>query len=280
MRNEPTSALVRGWLRSRPRLWRRLRATRLAIGRRMPPRAVEGVDGPVHPNDLMLRGRRPADVAHYRSVADTVLAALDRHAPGWDAGAPVLDVGCGYGRLTRRLVQRVDPALVTVNDIDADAVSFCASAFGVVGADDLGRLRRERPASFGTIVLLTVLTNVDASAFDDLLDSCAELLAPGGVLLVTTHGATAATSRVAHFGAAVESRHAAIADDLERHGISFHPYRHGTGALGLTWHAAAFVVERAAAAGLELVALDEAALDGVQDVWVLRRPETAADDRR
>src|SRR5206468_926069 len=42
-----------------------------------------------------------------------------------------LDFGCGYGRVVRLLVGRIEPSRLFVTDIVREAVTFCSSEFGV-----------------------------------------------------------------------------------------------------------------------------------------------------
>jgi SAM-dependent methyltransferase len=122
-------------------------------------------------------------------VGGTRLKPLDRLLRYWrilkvrpfiPRGARVLDIGCFDGTLFRVLRKRitsgvgVDPALSL--SLDLGAFQFVDGRFPLP-------LPSQEP--FDAIALLAVLEHVDTDAITDLRDRCVDLLAPGGVVLVT-----------------------------------------------------------------------------------------------
>src|SRR5688500_6634156 len=106
------------------------RKLRMAMGRVVPPRRFEGINGRVHFNDFMLEDDSPKGVEAYRTRALNVIGLIDRslEVVGRDLRdvRSWLDFGCGYGRVIRFLVQRVDPDRVYATDVIEEAVEFCA----------------------------------------------------------------------------------------------------------------------------------------------------------
>jgi SAM-dependent methyltransferase len=99
----------------------------------------------------------------------------------------VLEVGCGHGLFSGYLAQRSPELQVHGVDIDPDKIAVAAAA----EAPDGGRLRfavgdsgsvPEGP--WDGVVLVDVLYLLDEAAQRALLESCAAVLAPGGVLVV------------------------------------------------------------------------------------------------
>jgi hypothetical protein len=77
----------------------------------------------------MLEDDSPEGVEAYGTRALNVIGLIDRsiEAGGRDVGdvRSWLAFGCGYGRVIRFLVQRVDPDRVYATDVIEEAVEFC-----------------------------------------------------------------------------------------------------------------------------------------------------------
>jgi 2-polyprenyl-3-methyl-5-hydroxy-6-metoxy-1,4-benzoquinol methylase len=95
-----------------------------------------------------------------------------------------LEVGCGHGLFSTYLAQRAPGLQVHGVDIDADKVAVAArSAAGPLSfaVAESGAL----PAGpWDAVVLVDVLYLLDEAGQQALLESCAAVLAPGGVLVV------------------------------------------------------------------------------------------------
>lgn len=132
-----------------------------------------------HDSALFLRtadGRAlPLQIARWCGPPDPIDKDLLRHCRG-----PVLDVGCGPGRLTIALTELGIPALGV--DISAAAVARVRQA----GAHALQRSVFEPLPGHGRwATVLLADGNIGIGGLPDrLLRRCAELLAPGGRILI------------------------------------------------------------------------------------------------
>ena len=122
-------------------------------------------------------------------------------AAGRDSAQRILDFGCGHGRVMRALRAAFPDAELTACDLDEDGVRFCAERFaalGVVSRPEIPLI--SLPRGYDAIWCGSVLTHLAAPRWKQLLDRFAEWLAPGGVLVFTTHGQlTVDTLRARHW---------------------------------------------------------------------------------
>ncbi|WP_369140496.1 methyltransferase domain-containing protein [Modestobacter versicolor] len=102
------------------------------------------------------------------------------------ASGRVLEVGCGHGLFSSYLA-RVRPGL-TVHGVDIDADKVAVAARSAAGSARLDFAVAESgvlPAGpWDGVVLVDVLYLLDEAGQRALLESCAAVLAPGGVLVV------------------------------------------------------------------------------------------------
>jgi 2-polyprenyl-3-methyl-5-hydroxy-6-metoxy-1,4-benzoquinol methylase len=103
------------------------------------------------------------------------------------ASGRVLEVGCGHGLFSGYLARRSPELRVLGVDIDADKIVVATAA----AAPDRGRLDFAVADSgsvpegpWDAVVLVDVLYLLDEAGQRALLESCAAVLAPGGVLVV------------------------------------------------------------------------------------------------
>jgi SAM-dependent methyltransferase len=140
-----------------------------------------------------LRGSEAAAAILYfgkgRQVLEAVRAVAAWGLGGLAAAASVLDFAAGWGRSTRYLVADVLASRVTVCEIDARAVAFQEEAFGVRGIVSAADPARFDPGgSFDLVVASSFFTHVPPERFAGWLARLYSLVAPGGVLMFSTHG--------------------------------------------------------------------------------------------
>jgi SAM-dependent methyltransferase len=132
---------------------------------------------------------------HYFSVGASALRAmlLALETVGLKEPRRILDFGCGYGRVLRLLRAAFPHAELLACDVDVEAMTHCAQAFGaraVAGSTDFDRV--ERLHGIDLIWCGSVLTHLPAPQWQRLLAYFAEVLADGGVAVVTTAGRSTA----------------------------------------------------------------------------------------
>ncbi|HZI64179.1 MAG TPA: class I SAM-dependent methyltransferase [Thermoanaerobaculia bacterium] len=107
---------------------------------------------------------------------------------GFDRLGAVLDFASGYGRATRFLARRLDPARLWVAEIDPQAVEFQGATFGVhalqSAADPAAFVC---PQTFDLIYAVSLFTHLPSQAFHTWLRRLSELLRPAGLLALTVH---------------------------------------------------------------------------------------------
>lgn len=113
-------------------------------------------------------------------------------------GRPLLKTGSflefasGHGRFTRHLVKALGAKRVTVSDVVPDAVDFSRRTFGVAGfqssstPEDL-----VWPQCYDVVFVLSLFSHLPRSTWGRWLKCLYDGVAPGGVLVFTTHGARA-----------------------------------------------------------------------------------------
>jgi SAM-dependent methyltransferase len=159
----------------------------LAEIRRLFEQEAPDVIAEIAPADGMYAGSSE----HYFHVGQSALRCvkLALLAAGKEDVRSALDFACGYGRVLRALHAAFPRARLTACDLLHDAVDFCARRFGAAPVYGTPR-PAEAPLAgpFDLIWCGTLLTNLNAWAWDELLDLFHAHLAPGGVLVFTTHG--------------------------------------------------------------------------------------------
>lgn len=254
------------------------RKLRMAMGRVVPPRRFEGINGRVHFNDFMLEDDSPEGVEAYRTRALNVIGLIDRslEAGGRDIRdvRSWLDFGCGYGRVIRFLVQRVDPDRVHATDVIEEAVEFCASEFGVHPLHSTAALGELNLGRFDFIYAISVLTHLDEENGIEMMRFLHRSLEPGGIVLFTSHGQWS-LDNLGFYGAVYEEKHEELARRVGERGVAFVPYHHYVGEdYGMAWHSADYVRSRMAELhgdSMRLLFFEPHGLDHHQDVFAYQR---------
>lgn len=160
----------------------------------------EHVARTIHPDDDMLgylaEIGRPADRRPFeylrtgREASVSVLEVLARtgRAPGTIERA--LDFACGYGRLTRFLVDAIPHARLFASDVLPGAVSFVrdtlgCDAFPSATTPDAVDL----PRDLDLVTVLSLFSHLPMPTFRTWLAALYDSLAPDGLLVFSTHPA-------------------------------------------------------------------------------------------
>jgi len=235
-----------------------------------------GLDTRLHPADEMYRfelaqpRRSPETAAVFyfstgRSMWRTISAVVSWRFGGFANVRSVLDFAAGYGRMTRFLTRALDPRAITAAEIEAGAVRFQEETFGVRGCvSSPGPDGWTLTDSFDLVLAVSFFSHLPAGRFERWLGRLYERVAPGGLLLFSTHGAEL-------YGGP---------DPIPPSGLLFRPEsetaRLEASEYGTSWVTEAFV--RRAAAGVAGAAPLRAfpyGLCGFQDLYVLAKGPTA-----
>ncbi len=125
-----------------------------------------------------------------RLIADSIGDALAWRIEG-RRPRRVLDFAAGFGRATRFLARRLDPGSLTVSEIDPAALAFQQRALGVetilspAGADEF-----RPPREYDAVVVASFFSHLSERRFAAWLERLWSAVAPGGVLVFSTHGPT------------------------------------------------------------------------------------------
>lgn len=107
--------------------------------------------------------------------------------------ARVLEFASGHGRFTRHLVKAIGAERVAVSDVVPSAVDFSCSTFGVDGFPSASVPEKvEWPARYELVFVLSLFSHLPRSTWSRWLKVLYEAVAPGGLLVFSTHGIKAA----------------------------------------------------------------------------------------
>ena len=104
----------------------------------------------------------------------------------------VLEFASGHGRFTRHLVKALGASRVVANDVVVDSVEFSRKTFGVEGFVSPSVPEQVQwDKKHDLVFVLSLFTHLPASTWSRWLKCIYDMVAPGGVLVFTTHGAEA-----------------------------------------------------------------------------------------
>jgi len=213
---------------------------------------------------------------HYLAVGVSALHVIE--AAFLDAPPPrrILDLPCGFGRVTRMLRARYPSADITVCDLDRAGVDFTASCFGARGVYSEPDFRDLQLGTvFDLIWVGSLLTHLPEHQTRQFLDFAVRHMGPGSRLIVTSHGGfVAGRLREWTYGLTTAAARGLLAE-FRMAGYGFRGYsggeRYGISLASRSWF------EHALAGGpLCLQSYQERGWDDHQDTLVLRRRMPAA----
>lgn len=128
---------------------------------------------------------------HYYKVGLSGIRCIDQALERADLEEvrTILDLPCGGGRVLRFLVQRFPEAEITACELASGAVEFCARTFGAQPAvSSLNLDEVSLGKKFDLIWCGSLVTHLNESGIAALLRLFQRHLAPGGIMIFTTHG--------------------------------------------------------------------------------------------
>ena len=234
-----------------------------------------GISGRIHSEDMLTATTSEA-LHHYAAVGATALDQIEVSLA--EAGSDLrhvhrcLDLPCGYGRVLRWLVTRIEPSAVTACDIDPSAVRFCAREFGATPLLSDPDLRLVRfPTDYDLVWVGSLLTHLKPADGLEMLRVISGQLRPGGVLVFTTHG-TECLDILNTYGPEFALAEDRFRHDLSRNGAAFVPYA-GNSDYGIAIHEPASLrnMVKTDLPQLDELRFEARGWDGHQDVWAYVR---------
>lgn len=105
----------------------------------------------------------------------------------------VLEFASGHGRFTRHLMKALGPERVVVSDVVPGAVAFSRATFGVNGFLSASVPEDVRwPRQYELVFVLSLFSHLPRSTWARWLKALYGAVAPGGLLVFSTHGLKAA----------------------------------------------------------------------------------------
>ncbi|CAN7224834.1 class I SAM-dependent methyltransferase [Acidovorax sp. LjRoot129] len=105
----------------------------------------------------------------------------------------ILEFASGHGRFTRHLVKAVGAQKVAVSDVVPSAVEFATGTFGVDGFLSASTPEQVKwPAQYDLVFVLSLFSHLPKATWTRWLTKLYEAVAPGGLLVFSTHGIKAA----------------------------------------------------------------------------------------
>ena len=175
----------------------------------------------------------------------------------------VLEFASGHGRFTRHLVKAIGPGRVTVSDVVADAVDFARQSFGVQGfVSHAVPEQLAWPRRYDLVFVLSLFSHLPRGSWGRWLAVLWDAVAPGGLLVFSTHGSEAARRA----GVALDGEGYFFAPSSESNAIDAHEY-------GTAFTDEAFVRARVNELAPAPVQVDRAPVWfwNHQDAWVLKK---------
>jgi SAM-dependent methyltransferase len=116
-------------------------------------------------------------------------AVMEMHGHVLGRSQSFLEFASGHGRFTRHLVKRLPKGALTVSDVVPGSVNFLKDLLGVKGFESCTEPAALRmPEKYEHIFVLSLFSHLPESTWGEWLKRLYEGLAPGGLLIFSTHG--------------------------------------------------------------------------------------------
>ena len=124
-----------------------------------------------------------------RQQAEIIRAAAERNGAPIGSVGSLLDFGCGCGRVLRHWAALEGPEIFG-SDYNEGLAAWCAAnlPFVTASVNQLAPPLRYEDGKFGLVYAISVFTHLPHDFERAWIDELSRIIAPGGMLLVTTHG--------------------------------------------------------------------------------------------
>jgi SAM-dependent methyltransferase len=124
-----------------------------------------------------------------RQQAEIIRSAAQRNGAPLESTGSLLDFGCGCGRVLRHWAGLEGPA-IRGSDFNERLVGWCAAnlPFVTASVNQLAPPLRYEDEQFDLVYAISVFTHLPHDLERAWIDELSRITAPGGLLLVTTHG--------------------------------------------------------------------------------------------
>ena len=219
------------------------------------------------PGDTMFQG----DSEHYLGVGLSALRVIEDAFLGAPEPRRILDLPCGFGRVTRVLRARFPAAEITVCDLDRPGVDFASARFAARGVYSRVNFRDlELGAVFGLIWVGSLVTHLPEHQTRQFLDFAARHMGPASRLVVTSHGGYVAERLRRSTYGLTEAAARGLLAQFRMDGYGFRGYS-GDQHYGISLSSRAWFEQALSDGPLCLHSYRERGWDEHQDTLVLRR---------
>lgn len=142
----------------------------------------------IHQNDDMFTGNLTRYMSVGKQFADVIISTAMSTS---GAEARILELPCGYGRVTRHLVSAFPERQVTCADVMKPALDFCKAQFGVRGvlitepADQFQNVPNE---SYDVAAMGSLITHFSEPLATNMVKNFVRKVKRGGHVVLTLHG--------------------------------------------------------------------------------------------
>jgi SAM-dependent methyltransferase len=174
----------------------------------------------IHPDDQMWKAGR----AYYFAVGESGLRNVRRAMAlaGISHVQEILDLPCGHGRVARYLRAAFPKANLTVCDLNASGIAFCAAEFDALALmSNVDLCEVNFPAEYNLIWVGSLFTHVDYERTNRWLRHLCGALAPNGLLVATFHGRWAIEVLKKRLRSELWNK---VASQCEQTGFGYAPY--------------------------------------------------------
>lgn len=221
--NQPTLNIIK----KQKYLYNFLKNTLINMRQFLPVMSYPGLPGKVHPNDFMLKNYSEAGLKQYldesKQQFQLIQDSLTIAQKNWQDIDMFLDLGSGYGRITRWVATQLAPNKITACDINKKAIKFCHKYLNVNTLQSDPDLLATPFTSYDFIFSCSVLTHLSERRTRNYFKILNKSLKKGGLAVFSIHG-NDSIQNINKFNTSISTDF--IRAQLISNGFFFVPYAH------------------------------------------------------